>query len=93
MSQGFWSGFAYLNARGFLLLTRAYGAFYCSYTMRCCALRVELRLLQLLSPFFFVFHFFPLPTVLIIAEGHNGTPKVPLYLHWLVWLRRARWLL
>jgi hypothetical protein len=54
--------------------------------MRCFALRVGLRLLQLLSPFFFVFHFFPLPTVLIADEGRNDTPEVPLYLHQLVWL-------
>jgi hypothetical protein len=57
--------------------------------MRYCALRIELRLLQLLSPFFFVFCFFPSPIVLIVIEGRNDTPEVPLCLCLLVWLRRA----
>jgi hypothetical protein len=43
--------------------------------MRCCALRVELHLLQLLSPFFCVFCFFLLLVVLIAVEGHSDTQK------------------
>jgi hypothetical protein len=61
--------------------------------MRCCVLHVELRLLQLLSPFFCVFRFFLLLVVLIAFEGHNDTLEVPPYLRLLVWLGRARWLL
>jgi hypothetical protein len=61
--------------------------------MRCCALCVELRLLQLLSPSFFVFHFFLLLALLIVVEGHSDIPEVPLCLRPLGWLRRAQWLL
>jgi hypothetical protein len=61
--------------------------------MRCCVLQVELRLLQLPSPFFCVFYFFLLLVVLIAFEGHNDTPEVPPYLRPLVWLGRSRWLL
>jgi hypothetical protein len=93
MSQGFWRGFVYLSAQGFQLASRACCAFCCSYVMRCCALHVELRLLQLLSPSFFVFCFFPLLAVLIVIEGHSDTPEVPLYLRPLGWLRRSQWLL
>jgi hypothetical protein len=61
--------------------------------MHYCTLRVELRLLQLLSHFFCVFCFFLLLVVLIAIEGHNDTPEVPPCLRLLVWLHRARWLL
>jgi hypothetical protein len=93
MSRGFWRGFTYLNARGFQLLIRASGAFYCSYVMCCCTLREKLRLLQLLSPSFFVFIFFLLPAVLIAFEGRSDTLKVSLCLRLLVWLRCAQRLL
>jgi hypothetical protein len=67
--------------------------FCCLYDMCCCALRAELRLLQLLSPSFFVFCFFPLLVVLIVVEGHNDTLEVPLCFRPLGWLRHARSLL
>jgi hypothetical protein len=41
----------------------------------------------------FLFRFFPMPVVLIVVEGRNDTPEVPLCLRLLVWLHRARWLL
>jgi hypothetical protein len=44
--------------------------------LHCCALREKLRLLRLLSPSFFVFHFFLLPVVLIAFAGRNDTLKV-----------------
>jgi hypothetical protein len=57
--------------------------------MRCCVLHIELRLLQWLSPFFYVFHFFLLLAVLIAFEGHNDTLEILPYLRLLVWLGRA----
>jgi hypothetical protein len=93
MSQGFWRGFVYLSARGFRFVSRAYCAFYCSYVMRCCAIHEELHLLQLWSLSFFVFRFFPSPTILIVVEGRSDTPEVSLYLRLLGWLRRAQCLL
>jgi hypothetical protein len=56
-------------------------------------LHVEMRLLQLLSPFLCVFRFFLLLVVLIAFEGHTDTLEVLPYLRLLVWIGRARWLL
>jgi hypothetical protein len=81
MSRGFWTGFAYPSARGFQFLIRACGAFCYPYAMRCCVLREKLRLLQLLSPSFSVFHFFLLPVVLIAFARRNDTLKVHFCLH------------
>jgi hypothetical protein len=82
MSQGSWRGFFYLSDRDFQLANRAYYAFCCSYMTRCCVLHVELRLLQLQSPFFCVFHFFLLLVVLIAFEGHNDIPELPPGMAW-----------
>jgi hypothetical protein len=74
-------------------MSRACCAFCCLHVMRCCALRAELRLLQLLSHSFFVFCFFLLLAILIVVEGHSDTLEVPLCLRPLGWLRHAQLLL
>jgi hypothetical protein len=49
----------------------------------------ELRLLQWLNLFFFVFRFFLLLVALIVVLRHNDTLKAYFCLHLLVWARRV----
>jgi hypothetical protein len=60
--------------------------------MRCCVLYEELRFLQWLNLFFFVFCFFLLLVALIAILGHNDTLKAYFCLHLLVWARHVLWL-
>jgi hypothetical protein len=68
-------------------------AFCCLHVMRCCTLRAELHLRQLLSHSFFIFRFFLSLAILIVVEGRSDTPELPLCLRPLGWLHHAQLLL